>query len=303
MEPFDFVQLDNGDYACAMWWNKSFTAWAAFVFYSSQRIVKGAPDSKVGEKSYWKVLIDKNRENHDDYLITSLHRLVFRDPVGGIMLALNQSGIQKVLRAKRMLKDLVASQNTVVKQILELLDVDIVNAGVTGSTLVCEKLNPDFDLVVYGGVAGRVTAGRVRTLILHDWKCLLPGYWGRPHHRRFKFAGLEICPRFPLPSQILADFTGPSQVVKNIESAVLSIEDATWGHCSPALYFTKVKKGASNFMNCDSLLPLISSESAHSMAFREGDEILMRQVELRCAGSKFFISIPIGGFEKVRPYD
>jgi hypothetical protein len=242
-----------------------------YVFYTSQEIA-GVDARDLPRGRVWKAYQHRQRPMLNDFLRANYksHEII-DDPIGGPMVDLAVAPIAEHIPCRTALKS-NAFHRREVMEALSLLGVGEDEAGLTGSSAL-GYCGQDIDIVVPGAWAGRRAAERVREIIHSGSVRRLQGKWGRPyHHRRFGLGEVEVCPRFVLPSSFLEDRI--NWRYRGTIDARARVVDDSWGHCTPALYQLQIESGPEELLG--GTLPLLSSESAHFMAFIRGEAVEVR---------------------------
>ena len=251
-----------------------------------------------------KIYHQKQRGALDAFVRQHHSAVAVEDPLGGCMIALKSANIEKWFDGRaHFIKAFGSKEPMDFRPLLDLFSASSATIASTGSWLLGRSTLADLDLVVHDVDTGRRAADAIRHLLKSESDARLPGYWNRPyHHRRFLFRGREICVRCSTPSQITEAYTRPATYLGAIFSLTCQVVDDSLGHCTPSLYLVRVETGGAAWRAGD-VLPLLSSESRHALAFGRGERLCLDGIQAFFSDqTQAFLVCQMGAVDGIRPY-
>ncbi len=301
IEPFDYIELLNGDLVCAMWNHRCSRKMLGCVIYTLMHPTGCSEERTLNEIVFRKIYHNKNRRSHDDYVDKFLSDYVVHDSIGGKMVSLTDSIVKRRISAKDEFATLLENKDYRSASIVEFLGIDPNYVGVTGSTLLKNKEPDDFDIVVYECGKSPSVADRIREHIDCTPLSRVKGYWGKHHHRRFTIDDIIYCVKCPLPDRLIDTYTAPSKPFLFLMNAEATICDDDYGHCSPCLYHVDIHCSDGDTNKKLHTIALLSADSSHSFAFKNGDRVLLKDVLIRQIGSTLLAGVQMGDHDAITP--
>ncbi len=297
LEPFDYVELATGELVCVMWRYQGqgyeSVGYVIYVPFAGGRL---GPTRYLGGRKYEKLYWCKNKAAHDYYVRKQPLRAA-EDRIGGLMVRVQVKDVKRVLPCRGVIGAICKEGLPIgVERALSFLRVDPETAGLTGSSLLDRDITGrDLDVVLYDCNVARTAARDVRRFVAANPAARLPGHWGRAwHHRRFRVEGVEVCPKVPLPQEVVAALPRAERWRRLDGGGV--VVNAEYGHCMPAVYEVEVAGSAGS-----GRLRVLSAESAHCMAFLPGDWVQLNGVRLWVSSRERFGAISMGKPNALRP--
>lgn len=275
---FDYVMLENGDLLYVT--DAHVESCSGLVTYTSHHGASTGSDRLFGSSLYRRLFATHFREEHDAYVQNHYREALVSD-CAGLRVRVDSSASRETYSARQGLEPILETSNNI-PELLDRLGVDASVCGVTGSSLLSGRVGTDLDLVVYGTREGALVSRRIPTMRRLGHIEPLPSPWSRPyHHRRFLWRGIEICPRFPLASSLLAEILTAGAWPSNQPwpqdgGTKARVLDSELGHCSPAVYTVGFEEPPLGIPE----IPLVSFDIRHSMAFSTGDMLSVHEAEL-----------------------
>ena len=301
--PFDYVRLTGGDYACVMRSSGNTSGGLAIPWYSSRQTSTITRAVKIEGQLARKLYRQKSRVDLDAFIHLHYPHALVADPLGGCVVDLAKTAVEHRFDGCKHFQASHAARRPIdLRPLLELLAAAPEMISSTGSWLLGIDTPADIDLVIHDNATGMRAARAIRLLIASRPEARVQGYWGRAHHhRRFQFGGWEICVRCSLPDALVEEYTRCAQFTGGVSGMACQVIDDSFGHCTPSMYFVKVERAGQKW-EAGQMVPLISSESRHSFAFRSGERLYLDGIHAFVSSQgQPFLACHMGTVDGIRP--